>query len=132
MCLHQRPDVLFPNQGLEQLLQGTGIGYRYVGKNVITLERKAPPDGGKAGKDKNLLPVVQVTVGNPKGKEGEGQMMPKITVENLRKAAATVGTICVIPVPKQRIGAQSVAQVVSDRRCHHLPRIETRRVSRAS
>ncbi|NOS74891.1 MAG: TonB-dependent receptor, partial [Methyloglobulus sp.] len=65
-----------PQQALSTLLKGSGISYRYVDKNIITLERQAK------GKNDNgaLLPVAQVTA-NADNNTGSDTTLPKVTVE---------------------------------------------------
>jgi iron complex outermembrane recepter protein len=65
-----------PQQALSTLLKGSGISYRYVDKNIITLERQ--PKGNINGSA--LLPVAQVAADSTKD-NGDGQVMPKVTVE---------------------------------------------------
>lgn len=60
-----------PAQALSRLLQGSGMSYRFVDANTVTIES---PSG-------NLIKTAD-TADNPATQSGgEGQMMPKVTVE---------------------------------------------------
>ncbi|NOU23770.1 MAG: TonB-dependent receptor [Methyloglobulus sp.] len=108
-----------PQQALSSLLKGSGIGYRYVDKNIITLERQ--PKGNINGSA--LLPVAQVAADSTKD-NGEGQVMPKVTVEadadpnwqtdpyntDYVLPNATSGTKTDTPVMETPVNVQSVSK----------------------
>ncbi len=60
-----------PEQALGQLLQGTGITYKLKDAKTVTLQKEAAPA--------KLIPVADTP--EPQSNSGEGQVMPKVTVE---------------------------------------------------
>ena len=68
-----------PQQALTTLLKGTGITYRYVDKNIITLERKPTHQIEDGGANAGMLPLVQVTAKNEENSSDTS--LPKVTVE---------------------------------------------------
>jgi hypothetical protein len=68
------------NQALSGLLKNSGLNYRFTGPDTVVLYRH---QGQAIINDANsdyLLPVVQVTADGTKA-IGDGQVMPKVTVE---------------------------------------------------
>ncbi|NOU23325.1 MAG: TonB-dependent receptor [Methyloglobulus sp.] len=118
-----------PEQALSWLLQGTGVTYKLKDANTVTLQKEAAPA--------KLIPVADTQ--EPQSNSGEGQVMPKVTVEADAEQAfdpeyyadpynkdyvipnATAGTKTNTPIMETPLNVQVISkQVLKERQAFRL------------